>query len=80
MAKTLLREKSWRTGAWLAKTLRMDRENLGGRHLSPMPKNGVLERLYSDTPTDARQAYRCRQDARRKLIAYGTYLGYSVAE
>jgi ATP-dependent DNA helicase RecG len=59
----LLCEEEWRTPAELAQVLSKDHKNLTERHLGPMTEEGVLERLYPDTPTDARQAYRTLQES-----------------
>ncbi|MCP9832144.1 putative DNA binding domain-containing protein [Synechococcus sp. HJ21-Hayes] len=48
----------WRTGAWLAGLLNRQPENLSDRHLSPMVKDGLLERRFPDIPNHPEQAYR----------------------
>ena len=48
----------WRTGAWLAGLLNRQPQNLSDRHLSPMVKDGLLERRFPDIPNHPEQAYR----------------------
>ena len=48
----------WRSGAWLAALLNRHPRNLADRHLSPMVKDGLLERRFPATPNHPEQAYR----------------------
>lgn len=48
----------WRSVAWLAALLRFEPRNLSDRHLTPMLKDGLLERRLSDIPSHPDQAYR----------------------
>ncbi|MFM8477029.1 MAG: hypothetical protein ACKOEO_14720 [Planctomycetaceae bacterium] len=50
--------REWTTPAELARWLEILPGNLTIRHLSPMIKDGQLERRYPDTPTHSDQAYR----------------------
>lgn len=51
----------------LAEVLSIDPANLVERHLSPMVKEGVLERTYPDNPNHPAQAYRAAMPAQGKL-------------
>jgi len=44
--------------AWLATTLKLQPRNLSDRHLTPMLKDGLLERRFPDIPSHPEQAYR----------------------
>jgi ATP-dependent DNA helicase RecG len=48
----------WRSVAWLAGILNLQPRNLSDRHLSPMVKDGLLERRFPDIPSHREQAYR----------------------
>ncbi len=48
----------WRSVAWLAALLKLQPRNLSDRHLSPMVKEGLLERRFPDIPSHPEQAYR----------------------
>jgi ATP-dependent DNA helicase RecG len=48
----------WRSVAWLAGILNIQPRNLSDRHLSPMVKDGLLERRFPDIPSHREQAYR----------------------
>jgi hypothetical protein len=48
----------WRSVAWLAEILNHKPRNLSDRHLSPMVKDGQLERRFPDIPSHRKQAYR----------------------
>ena len=48
----------WRSVAWLAALLRFEPRNLSDRHLTPMLKDGLLERRFPDIPSHPDQAYR----------------------
>jgi hypothetical protein len=48
----------WRSVAWLAALLKLQPRNLSDRHLTPMLKDGLLERRFPDIPSHPEQAYR----------------------
>jgi len=48
----------WRAVAWLAALLQFEPRNLSDRHLTPMLKDGLLERRFPDIPSHPEQAYR----------------------
>jgi len=48
----------WRSVAWLAALLKFEPRNLSDRHLTPMLKDGLLERRFPDIPSHPEQAYR----------------------
>jgi ATP-dependent DNA helicase RecG len=48
----------WRSVAWLAALLKLQPRNLSDRHLTPMLKDGLLERRFPDIPSHPDQAYR----------------------
>jgi ATP-dependent DNA helicase RecG len=48
----------WRSVAWLAGLLKLKPRNLADRHLTPMVKDGLLERRFPDIPSHPEQAYR----------------------
>ena len=48
----------WRSVAWLAALLKFEPRNLSDRHLTPMLKDGLLERRFPDIPSHPDQAYR----------------------
>ena len=48
----------WRSVAWLAALLKLQPRNLSDRHLTPMLKDGLLERRLPDIPSHPEQAYR----------------------
>jgi len=50
----------WRSVAWLAATLKLQPRNLSDRHLTPMLKDGLLERRFPDIPSHPDQAYRAK--------------------
>ena len=50
----------WRSVAWLASLLKLKPRNLSDRHLTPMLKDGLLERRFPDIPSHPEQAYRLR--------------------
>ena len=50
----------WRTGAWLAQLLSREPQNLTDRHLTPMVRDGLLERRFPDILNHPEQAYRIR--------------------
>jgi ATP-dependent DNA helicase RecG len=54
----MLCSDQWRSVAWLAALLNRQPRNLSDRHLSPMVKDGLLERRFPDIPSHREQAYR----------------------
>lgn len=48
----------WHSVAWLAALLKFEPRNLSDRHLTPMLKDGLLERRFPDIPSYPDQAYR----------------------
>jgi ATP-dependent DNA helicase RecG len=52
----------WRSVAWLAGILNLQPRNLSDRHLSPMVKDGLLERRFPDIPSHREQAYRANPE------------------
>jgi ATP-dependent DNA helicase RecG len=60
-------ELRWWTPRELAAALgRRDAPKLSEKHLSPLVKEGALERRYPENPAHPQQAYRARQ---RSLLA-----------
>jgi ATP-dependent DNA helicase RecG len=52
----------WRSVAWLAGILNLQPRNLSDRHLSPMVKDGLLDRRFPDIPSHREQAYRANPE------------------
>ena len=61
--KMICAQRDWMTPAELAHWLIILPANLTDRHLSPMVKDGQLERRLPNTPIHAEQAYRSLDNA-----------------
>jgi hypothetical protein len=58
VVEAICAERPWTNPVELAGWLLINPRNLTDRHLSPMVREGRLERRFPDTPTHAAQAYR----------------------